>query len=161
MANLIEIITEEIQNIFETGEGNVTAYQYRRQNVAFNQIDYYFETEDGDEYFAYFINTDRNHDYWEVGFAVQGYEYMEIVNKGRIFNIMATMLKIVDDFIEKEKPNVLVFEPAKTTGEDDKRRERIYMQYVIKNIKNRPEYVSEIRGDKVIIQRIIKKKKAG
>ena len=158
MTYLYEIIVEEIQNIFETGEGNVPSYQYKRQNIAFNEIHYYFTTEDGDEYFAYFTNTDRIHDIWEIGFGVEGYEYMEIVNKGRIFSIMATILKIVDDFIEREKPNALIFEPAKTTGEEDRRREKIYSQYVAKNIQNRPEYFAQGYGDKIILQRKIPKK---
>jgi len=168
MSSIIEIINEEImstvanypqfgdrlKSISETGEGSSTAYPFKFDNVSYNEVNYNFDTEE-DEYVVIINNVDVHAGIWEMQFGTVGGTPQDITNRGRVFNIMATILQITNDFIEKFKPNVLRFKPEKDEErDDDKRRFNLYMQYIKKNM--RPEYFVYDYGDYIVIERKIK-----
>ena len=168
MLNIVDIINEEIMttvanlprfgdrlnSISEVGEGTSGAYPYRFDNVSYNEVNYHFDTEE-DEYVVIINNIDPNAGVWEMQFGTVGGTPEDITNRGRVFKVMATVLQITNEFIDKYKPNALRFKPSKDVErEDDKRRFNLYMQYIKKNM--RPEYMVYEYGDYIVIERKVK-----
>lgn len=142
---------DRLGSISETGEGNAGAYQYRFNNVSDNEIEYNFETEE-DDYIVLMNTTSVQHGMWEMQFGVAGGTPDDVINKGNIFKVMATILQITNDFINNFKPNTLRFKPVKDEERDnDKRRFKLYMQYIKKNMRN--DYMVFEYGDYIVIER--------
>lgn len=153
---------DRLPSISEVGESNITPYTFIFDDIGFTNKEYRFTTEDNDDYIVDVINLDDTKKIWEMGFGVEGhthdnekFNYEVITNRGRLFKIMSTIVKIAYDFIERYSPNVLYFKPSKTEGEQDNRRFNLYMQYVKKNMRS--DYFAHQYGDYIVIERKIKK----
>ena len=170
MSSIVKIIKEEIMNtvanfpqfgsrlksIDEVGEGSVNAYPYKFDNVSYNEVKYHFDTEE-DEYIVLINNIDVNAGAWEMQFGTVDGTPEEVVDKGRIFNVMATLLQITNNFIDRFKPNVVRLKPSKNDDrENDTRRFKLYMAYIKKNM--RPEYQVFEYGEYIVFDRKIKVK---
>lgn len=168
MSDIKLIIKEEILNtvanfpqfgdrlcsISEVGETNTTPYPFRFDNVSYNEVNYNFDTEE-DEYIVIINNVDVHAGAWEMQFGVAGDTPQDVVNRGRVFRVMATIMAITNDFIDKYKPNILRFKPEKDEErENDKRRFNLYMAYIKKNM--RKDYIVFEYGDYIVIERKIK-----
>lgn len=168
MSKIIKIINEEIMtsvanhpqfgdrlNLQEIGDGSGQPYQYQFQDVGFKEVEYSFTTEDGDDYIVEVVNVDVNNRVWEMMFQVVGGGHGDVVDKGKIFQVMATILQISNEFIGKYKPNILKFKPSKNEeGEEDPRRFKLYMSYVQKNITR--DYFAFEYFPYIVIERKIK-----
>jgi len=167
MLNIIDIINEEIMttvanyprfgdrlnSISETGEGTADSYPFRYDNISDSQVEYHFNTV-GDSYIVEVKNIGMGE--WYMEFGVAGGTPQDVVNKGELFKVMSTVLKIVNDFLDRHEPNVLKFEPSKDEErEDDNRRFNLYMQFIKKNMRR--DYYVEPRGDWISIIRKIPK----
>ena len=150
MSRLIDIIKEEImttaanypqfgdrlRSINEIGEASAKPYPFTFDHVSFNEVNYNFETEE-DDYVVMINNVDPNAGVWMMQFGTVGGTPQDVVNRGRIFNVMATVLQITNDFLDRFKPNVLRFKPEKDESKpNDKRRFNIYMAYIKKHMRN-------------------------
>ncbi len=145
---------DHLRSINEIGEGTGKPYQYTFDNVSFNEVNYNFDTQE-DEYVVIINNVDTNAGVWVMQFGTVGGTPQDVVNRGRMFNVMATILQITNDFLDKFKPNVLRFKPEKDPEkQDDKRRFNLYMEYIKKNM--RPDYIVYPYGDYIVIERKIK-----
>lgn len=145
---------DRLRSISETGEGSSTPYPFKFDNVSYNEVNYNFDTEE-DEYVVIINNVDVHLGIWEMQFGTVGGTPQDVTNRGKVFNVMATILQITNDFIDRYKPNVLRFKPEKDEErQDDKRRFNIYMQYIKKNM--RPDYMVFEYGDYIVIERKIK-----
>ncbi|MDA3780198.1 MAG: hypothetical protein PF487_08305 [Bacteroidales bacterium] len=168
MSNIKDIINEEIMttvanypefgqrlhNLNEIGEANHQPYDFKYENTSFNEVHYYFSTEMYD-YDVPIINNDVRAGTWELQFGPIGGTTDEVTNEGKQFEILSTIIKIIYDFVDKHKPNVLSFKPSKDKNRvDDKRRFNFYMAYIKKH--NKPEYLVREYGDYIIIERKIK-----
>jgi len=168
MPSIKDIINEEImttvanfpqfgnrlKSISETGEGSSTPYPFKFDDVSYNEVNYNFDTEE-DEYVVIINNIDIYAGVWEMQFGTVGGTPQDVTNRGKIFNVMATILQITNDFITRFKPNTLRFKPEKDEERaDDKRRFNIYMQYIKKNMI--PAYMVFEYGDYIVIERKIK-----
>lgn len=151
--NINIIINEELQNIFEYGEANLPAYNYNFENLSDFEVQYNFETEDGDDYIVIVKNVDRIKRIWDIQFGIAGETPQTVVNKGRIGNVMATIVKITNDFIDKSKPNILKFEPSKNS-DNDMRRYNMYMAYIKQHM--RLDYFVYEYKPYIIIERKVK-----
>ena len=168
MSRITEIINEEIMttvanypqfgdrlHLNETGEGSAKPYPYKFNDVSFSEVEYTFETEDQDEYIVEVINTDMINRIWDMQFNIKGEDHEYVADKGRMFSVMSTLLKISEEFIEKYKPNILKFRPSdKEGGEPDMRRFKLYLAYVERNIK--PEYYAYEYYPFIVIERKVK-----
>jgi len=166
MSNIITIIQEEImstvanfpqfgdrlRSISEVGEGSRGAYPFEFDNTSFNEVHYYFSTE-GFDYDVILNLGDMYSGVWDMQFGTIGGEPEDETNEGKQFNIMATLIQITKDFIERFQPNALRFKPAKKNNAD-KRRFNFYMAYIKKNIVK--GYTVYSYGDYIIIERISK-----
>lgn len=166
MSNIITIIQEEImttvanfpqfgdrlRSISEVGEGTRGAYTYTFENTSFNEVHYYFSTEEFD--YDVIVNlVDQHALVWDMQFGTIGGEPEDETNEGKQFNIMSTLVQITKEFIEKFKPNALRFKPAKKDN-TDKRRFNFYMAYIKKNMVK--GYAVYPYGEYIIIERISK-----
>ena len=144
--------------LFEVGEGSAKAYSYkidddfpgRADGTEYRDI--YFKTEDGDNYVVNLkafwgpaIERDKAkpEPYFQVDFTTEDdygfYDDAErVVNKGRLFKVMATVVKATREFLndidykEKDIKKMMVF-PSKSKHEDD-RRANLYMAYIKKHL---------------------------
>ena len=151
-------LTSILNNIIsEVGEGSSKPYSYNvndnvfrgsTRNVAGRDVT--FTTEDGDDYSVSFAayygdhsNAEGRGPYFKIDFTtVDEYGYEDradrVVNKGRLFRIMATIVKATKEFLndidykEKGIKKMLVF-PAKSKFGDD-RRANLYTAYIKKQL---------------------------
>ena len=171
MSRVTEIIKEEIMtsvanypqfgdrlnSINEVGDASGKPYSFKFEDVSFNEVHYSFITEDQDDYIVYITNTDIQNGVWDMQFGVSGGGPEDVINKGRMYSVMSTILKITNDFIDKRKPNILKFEPAKKNDNersDNMQRFKLYMAYLKKNM--RPEYFGFEYYPYIVIERKVK-----
>lgn len=168
MSDINKIIQEEIMttvanfpqfgnrlnSISEVGEGSGSGYPFKFENTSFNEVNYHFDTEEN-EYIVLINNIDVYAGVWDMQFGTVGGTPEEIVDKGRMYGVMTTILKITNDFIERFKPNVLRFKPTKDENKENaEQRYRLYMAYIKKNM--RPDYFVHEYGEYIVIERKIK-----
>jgi hypothetical protein len=125
-----------------------------------------FKTEDGDEYEVriqafwgdhYYARDVYGGPYFTIDFFVKpkdgGFgDGTEVVNKGRLFSIMATIVKAAKEFmddIDHESKNIKTMKvvPSKTEGFDDDRRANLYMAYIKKHL---PVKSIKYDGDNIV-----------
>ena len=74
----------------------------------------------------------------ETDFGVAGtetHQWSKNTNKGDQYKVMATVVKILKDFVEDHpKVDTIIYTPAKTKGPEDRGREILYKAYVNKQI---------------------------
>jgi len=175
MLNVLDIIKEEVEalnhlyqanfprfgerlrSISEVGDASKNPYPFRFDNVSFDEINYHFDTEE-DQYIVLINNLDQTQGIWEMQFGTVGGTPEDVTNRFRVFQIMATLVAITNDFIDKYKPNVIRVKPTKDEERDtdDMRRFNLYLAYIKKNM--RPEYYAQEYGDYIVIQRKVKTK---
>ena len=97
-----------------------------------NNVQYEFSTAEGKRATMVFLINNFNFDFiskrtvngWELFFEVDG--QMHVTGKGETFMVLATVVQIVKDFIEKNNPQVLVF----TANKGDRSRADLYATMV-------------------------------
>ena len=153
-------LTNILNNIIlEVGEGSSNPYSYSVNDNVFRGSsknlagrDVTFTTEDGDDYIVSFVAYYGDHSqakirgpYFKVDFTTvdeYGYENRadQVVNKGRLFRIMATIVAATKEFLndidyEEKGIKKMLVRPAKSKGtEQDDRRANLYMAYIKKQI---------------------------
>ena len=144
--------------ISEVGEGTAKPYSYtsrhgiqrgEQDNATYDNAT--FTTEDGDKYEVQ-LNAYWGDNYWakklgnhftidfhildgSMGFA----DADTVVNKGRLFRVMATIVQIAKEFMylsDYKDNNIdkLIVSPTKSEGLDDDRRANLYMAYIKKHL---------------------------
>ena len=118
MSRIVQIINEEIDNLHsanfpefgerlhnldEYGEANLPPYDFNIEDLGYDQVNYNFDTEDGDEYVVMFNQFDRIKRIWDLQFGVVDGTPTDVVNRGRRDRVMSTLVKIVNAFIDKYK----------------------------------------------------------
>lgn len=140
------IVKESLQPLFEIGIGTVKPYEYRIGKCDKLACFYYFETEDDDRYIVRFMNLGEIHNrkkqIWQTEFVTPGKGGdTTIVNKGRIFKVLSTVIHIIKDFVSRSEfqidgLNILPTENYK----GDTRRYDLYLQYINKILPKFPEW---------------------
>ena len=157
--NLNEI-TDELESLLEYGDASLPPYPFKFENISYDEVNYHFDTEDGDEYVVMFNLSDRVKRIWELQFGISGGKPDDVLNKGRREKVMSTIVKIVIDFVDRLKPNYIKFEPSKNTdyeethGKLDNRRYDMYMAYIKNNM--RPDYIVFQYKPYIVIERKVK-----
>jgi len=128
------IVKESLEPLFELGISTVQPYEYRLGKCDTLACFYYFETEDGDKYSVRFMNLGQIHNrkkqIWQTEFMVPGKTgNTDVVNKGRIFKVMATVIAIIKDFITDNRVDGLNINPVKNY-KGDTRRYDLYINYI-------------------------------
>jgi hypothetical protein len=140
---------KKIQEFFskpinEVGEGTAGSYKYNKSTDSEYKTEYTFTTDSGLNYiveFAFSDPLDLNVEKDEAAFVdfyvksdVKGNEFTQVVNKGELFKVMATVTTIIKEFLSTRKDiKTLYIEPSKSF-EDDERRSNLYKKYIEKNL---------------------------
>ena len=102
---------DRLKSISEVGEETSTAYPFKFENTSFNEVHYYFDTEKY-EYDVQINNVDVHAGIWDMQFGkLDGTPYDK--NNEKYPQIMNTIIQIIDDFIDRIKPNILKLKPTK------------------------------------------------
>ena len=164
-------LTSILNNIIsEVGEGSANPYSYSVKDkligggkgTSFRDVT--FTTEDGDDYIINFsaYYSDEETAFFKLDFTTlddYGFENRadEVINKGRLFRIMATIVAAAKEFLndidykEKGIKKMVVF-PSKSKGmEKDDRRANLYMAYIKRQLP-----VSDISYDGKRIEATLK-----
>tara|TARA_R100001480_G_scaffold104442_1_gene107170 strand:- start:486 stop:998 length:513 start_codon:yes stop_codon:yes gene_type:complete len=151
-------LTNILNNIIlEVGEGSANPYSYSVNDNVFRGSsknlkgrDVTFTTEDGDNYIVNFVAYYGDHSrakekgpFFKIDFTTvdeYGYDNRadDVVNKGRLFRIMATIVAATKEFLNdidyKEKGiKKMIVMPAKSKQGDD-RRANLYSAYIKKQL---------------------------
>ena len=156
----IEGPLKEAKNINEIGDASIKPYEWvvKRSSSPswdlgmekpFIDAKYKFTTDKGVKYKAGF-NEEEKHGYFHFGFSTEGGGIKDIVNKGEVFRVMSTIVDIFKDFIEKEEWSEIYYSSARQNY-GDKRREKLYMAYLKKNLPDWIKIDDIGLGDVVLI----------
>jgi hypothetical protein len=139
------IVKESLIPLLEIGMDMVQPYEYRIGKCDKLACFYYFNTEDGDKYSVRFINLGEIHNkkkqIWQTEFVVPGATGdKEVVNKGRIFKVMSTVIAIIKDFLDSSNMvDGLNINPVENYKGDDRRR-NLYISYINKMLPQFPDW---------------------
>jgi len=136
MKNFVEFINEEV------GQSMVDSYEYKKE-IDYELATYYtFTTEDNDKYIVRFfhIGEFQHKEKWmghyQVEFVTTGDDENEgdriVVNKGRFYKVMSTVVNIIKEFVKEYDPKLLKINPV-SNFKKDKRRKNIYILDILKN----------------------------
>jgi hypothetical protein len=115
----------------EVGEANLQPYPYTKEKHTHEYL-YRFATEDGDKYV---VNIMQMTSSWIIDYRLESEDskFTDVVNKGRLYRVMATLAKIMREFVKLENPDRIKFDPVKNTDDDD-RRLKLYGAFLKKNL---------------------------
>ncbi len=140
-------IEEELENLLEYGEGTAEPYDFEFDNTSNNEVHYYFSTEK----FDYDVQLNQiSIGVWYLQFGKIGGDTKEVTNEFKQNQIMTTLIKIVNNFVDRFKPNEIRIEPSKN-DEKDNRRFNMYMAFIKNNMRN--DYLVDPRPPYIIIHR--------
>lgn len=113
----------------EIGEASSTPYEYKYDRTLKAA---YFTTEDGTLYKVTFGGLSSND--MEIRFGVtdgsDNMDYEIDTNKGNLYRVMSTVIKIVRQAVSEFKPSYISFASAKS----DPRRMNMYKKYITNNL---------------------------
>ena len=155
------MIVRESLKLFEIGEATAKPYEVKELNPRkYHPSGFWhfsFTTEDNDDYTIFFqVSSNKGEDLARVDFKTDSGKGNEVINKGRIFRILATVVQTIKKFIQ-DYPNIkyLVIIPGKNQGTDD-RRLHIYTKYIEKLLPSEWEVgMDQIDEDGQIRDRIV------
>jgi len=164
------IILETLEEMFikEIGDSTSQAYPWKVQSINKSGetgkpviYSYEFEVPADDERDAEFYEVDMtvkdryvkdSEMSWDISYKPQGKNYDYNSNRGKQYQIMATVVEIIKDFEKREKPMRAEIHPSKNET-DDTRRLNFYMQYIQKQLP--PEYnlsmAKDLDGEEIIL----------
>jgi hypothetical protein len=129
----------------EIGEASATPYEYTYNGVLRAA---YFTTEDDIQYKVTFGTFDND---MEIAFGVvDGSDVMDYeidTNKGNMYRVMSTVMKIIRQAVSEFKPKQIMFGAAKS----DPRRMKMYKKYVANVLKDYS--VVQDSSDILVLQR--------
>lgn len=137
----IKKIIESI--IKEIGDVSAKSYKYKPTAQPFKNFDTYKFTTDSDlEYTLNLILEFNEEDdmYMEIEFLVNSGDYYQITNKGEMYKIMSTVIKITKDVLNKSKNKDIkgiIYSPAGLNKDDfGVKRDRLYQIFIKKQFPN-------------------------
>jgi hypothetical protein len=149
------LVSKKLNKLNEIGDSSAKSYDYTLTLNSWYSVKYEFIT---DSDLNYVVLFDKSDDISDVVFYAQGLKsstgskFKATSNRGELFKIMSTVVKIVIDFLSKNSNiNTLVIEPSKQDEGDD-RRLNLYMQY-IKNVIDPKEYDVKSNSKEIVISR--------
>jgi len=132
------------ENVNEVGDASADAYKWKPVGRGTYSNEFTFTTESDLIYYVKF--WDVGDDTIEVAFVAQEpdqydrAEYSTVTNRGELFKVMATVAVIVLYYLQSNPEyKYLTYEPSKTTGKDDNRRDKLYRAYMKKMIPGSQE----------------------
>ena len=143
----------EERSIHEVGEGSAKTYDWELLQTNPGDYTYGFTTDSGIEYEVNLVVLNYEDDETgefinglEIGFSAgekgEGKSDIEVINKGEVFRVMATIVEIIQfaiKLVPDFKPtNAIIYNPARKKGEGatGNQRDKLYQAYIKKAIPN-------------------------
>jgi hypothetical protein len=143
----------EERSIHEVGEGSAKTYDWELLQTNPGDYTYGFTTDSGVEYEVNLVVLNYEDDETgefinglEIGFSAgekgEGKSDIEVINKGEVFRVMATIVEIIQfaiKLVPDFKPtNAIIYNPARKKGEGatGNQRDKLYQAYIKKVIPN-------------------------
>lgn len=138
------------ENVNEVGDASADAYKWKPVGRGIYSNEFTFTTDSGLEYYVKF--WDVGDDTIEVAFLAEEPdqylarpEYSTVTNRGELFKVMSTVAVIVLYYLQSNPEyKYLTYEPSKTTGKDDNRRDKLYRAYMKKMIPGSEEVPADV-----------------
>jgi hypothetical protein len=137
------------ENVNEVGDASADAYKWKPVGRGIYSNEFTFTTDSGLEYYVKF--WDVGDDTIEVAFLAEEpdqydrAEYSTVTNRGELFKVMSTVAVIVLYYLQSNPEyKYLTYEPSKTTGKDDNRRDKLYRAYMKKMIPGSEEVPADV-----------------
>jgi hypothetical protein len=156
MKNYLEFINEEV------GQSMVRPYPYQKTSDDKLATYYKFITDDEDQYIVRFFHMgefqhkEKLMDKYQVEFVVGGDLYDAgdriVVNKGRFYKVISTIIFIIKEFVKEHDPKELKINPV-SNFKKDKRRKNIYIRYIEKMLPDTYKYKKAFFGDSLYIRK--------
>ena len=125
----------KLKNILnEIGDSSAKPFNFLLTVSGKNEYQYMFLTKEKQiPYYVIFKYVSKS-DVWDISFSTIGSKNGdEVINSGEMYSVMATIVKIIKDFISKKNPEKLQYSPAKNF-DIDLRRAKLYDVYLKKNL---------------------------
>ena len=118
----------------EIGDSSAKPFNFLLTISGKNEYQYMFLTKEKKiPYYIIFKYISKS-DAWDISFSTIGSKNGdEVINSGEMYSVMATIVKIIKDFISKKNPKKLQYSPAKNF-DTDLRRAKLYDAYLKKNL---------------------------
>ena len=118
----------------EIGDSSAKPFNFLLTISGKNEYQYMFLTKEKQiPYYVIFKYVSKS-DVWDISFSTIGSKNGdEVINSGEMYSVMATIVKIIKDFINKKNPEKLQYSPAKNF-DTDLRRAKLYDVYLKKNL---------------------------
>ena len=120
----------------EIGDSSAKPFNFLLTVSGKNEYQYMFLTKEKQiPYYVIFKYVSKS-DVWDISFSTIGSKNGdEVINSGEMYSVMATIVKIIKDFINKKNPEKLQYSPAKNF-DTDLRRAKLYDVYLKKNLND-------------------------
>jgi len=134
--NIVQVINEEFDNFMNEIEITERIPTYPFQAVADDRYRIHVSEPEKniDVYYIVSIGKSSNEENsYGLSFKVEGGDYYDVKNFGVQFRLLATISKVVKDFISKHQVDILRFQPVKKSGtqlkggRSDSQRMMLYM----------------------------------
>ena len=129
------------KNLNEIGDASTQPYPFtidEYSSFSLLRIKFYFTTDKDVKYTAAFSEMPSSYKKeYEFAFVANDGTFTDIINKGEVFRVMSTIVKILEKGIEiinsKGGWKQIYFYPTKSF-KGDERRKNLYQSYIIKNL---------------------------
>lgn len=137
-------LNESLELINEIGDLSAKSYKYKlhRYVPKFNEYYIKFKTDSGVNYDVIIekeFDKEFNKHGIDVSFSADD-DYDNVVNKGEVYKVMATVINIIKDYIDSDKDiKYITYNPAKKLGNEkieNNQRNNLYKQFIKKTIPN-------------------------
>ncbi len=156
--DIVQVINEEFDNFMNEIEVTERIPTYPFEAITDDRYRVHVKEPDKNIDVNYMVAIGRSsseENAYGLSFKVEGGDYYDVKNFGVQFRLLATISKVVKDFMSKHDVDVLRFQPVKKTGSQlkggrsDHQRMMLYMNYVKAGAGN--EYDAFIIGDNQIV----------
>ena len=145
--------------VFENfNESAIPSYEFQKVEHELGNV-YKFATEDGDKYLVRFFDMFEIHkqkkyeDFYQVEFVTNDEKGdTVVVNKGRFYKVMTTIIEIIEEFVKEKDPRVLKISPSANYKGDTRRRD-IYIRYIKKLLPDNYKYTKSLFGNVLYIKK--------
>jgi len=135
------------ENLNEIGDASSKSFKWEESSENFTYVDHIakFTTDLGtkyevhiDVYNEYYEDGNKIYKMLNVSFFVEDVDPNQVINKGELFPVMATIFDITKYYLKKLKANGIIYDPAKKSKEGfaDNQRNRLYKAYIKKAFPN-------------------------
>ncbi len=125
------------EHINEIGDASAKPYKYKKDKDY--DEEWHFTTDSNIEYSVTMHTQEDPNKVATIEYAIKTapgrWSHTEVVNRGEVYRVMATIVSIAKDALKADKDiKTIEFSGSKSDGPDDQRRNNLYKAYVKKHL---------------------------